>query len=468
MGHTMFNLDSPADLSKIIYSREVINKKQWASDFNLGTEMKWGRRIPKRPHRYNRTIFAKLINMSSRVIPKSEVKGCPVCSGKGRIEKYTRQGVLYKNLPRCINCRGEGWVFVPIIPLQAAGLKVIPQGVNDVSMLGFTTNKEKLEELADHAETDQKEFLTRLVRYNAVTHSLSTAIDGVRRNIDGSGILHTNFMQCVTATGRLSSRDPNLHNQDRGKSKNSLPIRRVFVSRWEGGCITKGDFSQLEFRIAADLSGCEQAKEDILDGVDVHQRTADILTEAGQRTDRQGAKTHTFKPLYGGITGTDAEQTYYRAFLERYRGISAWHSRLCEQAVERKRIILPSGRIYFFPFAKRFSGGGVSGRTKIVNYPVQGFATADITPCAFVEVGRAFERAVPDGRIRSLLINEVHDDIVVDTYPGEEHEIAEILYTCMRNVHLIIYQKFNYKLSIPLDVEVSQGPNWLDTEEVKF
>lgn len=459
MGAYPINLDSPTDVSILVYSRKIKDKNDWKDTFNLGTEKKFGRRVQRRKKQYKPKLFNHLVNDMTAVITRCEAIQCNECEGTGRQEKFTKLGQPYKNQPRCEECNGEGIKYIPTLPIQAAGLKCIPKNVNDIAATGFVTNKEKLEELAQNVTGEAKEFLQALVRLNAVNHYLSNFVDGIRKNLTGDDVLHTEYMQCVTATGRLSSRNPNYHNQPRG---HTFPIRRVVVSRWEGGCITDADYGQLEFREAAELSGCPVAAKDIADGIDVHQRTSDILSDAGQLTDRQGAKTHTFKPLYGGTSGTKAEQTYYQSFLSRYKGIAKWHDILCNDALGNGFISLPSGRIYKFPYAKRYSNGSVSGKTKIVNYPVQGFATADIVPLAFVEVSRAIIR----GRHKSLLINEVHDSIVVDTYPGEEKQIAELLEEVMVNIDKQVLERWDYQLKIPLVVDVKQGPNWLDMEVV--
>ncbi len=107
-------------------------------------------------------------------------------------------------------------------------------------------------------------------------------------------------MQAVTATGRLSSRDPNFQKQPRG---GTFPIRKVIQSRFEGGQIIEVDFAQLEFRTAVFLAQDEQGMADIKNKIDVHKFTADVIGVS-----RQDAKAHTFKPLYGGTTGTDDEK----------------------------------------------------------------------------------------------------------------------------------------------------------------
>ena len=197
-----------------------------------------------------------------------------------------------------------------------AGFQLKVTKVEHLAMHGFSCDKTRLEELMKTANDEAKTFLSNMVRFKAISHYLNSFIKGIKENVRRDGILHTEFMQCVTATGRLSSRAPNFHNQPRG---GTFPIRKVVISRWEKGSITEADYSQLEFRVAAALSKDKVAIKDIIDGVDVHTRTANTLTAHGQVTSRQDAKTHTFKPLYGGTSGTKAEQAYYKSFLKTYK-----------------------------------------------------------------------------------------------------------------------------------------------------
>lgn len=459
VGDTDINLDSPTDLSAFIYSRRVVDKRKWADIFNLGSELKYGKKTKKKVRTFDKATFGRLVNGMTEVTLKMEAKQCKNCKGTGKIQKLTKLGKPYKNAPRCIECSGVGLLYTPELPRSIAGLGCVPTSAYDTAATGFITNKDKLEELAENAEGQAKEFLTKMVRRNAVTHYLSNFVAGIRNNIAGDNLLHTEFMQCVTATGRLSSRNPNFHNQPRG---GTFPIRRVVISRWPGGSITDADYGQLEFRVAAEISGCEVAKQDILDGVDVHRFTADTLTAAGRPTERQEAKSDTFKPLYGGARGAPAQEVYYKAFLEKYSGIKAWQDVLCEFVAANKHMIIPSGRRYNFPHCRKNRYGYISQRTQIVNWPVQGFATADIVPCAFVAVFWEMQKA----GVKSLLFNEVHDNLVADTYPGEQQQLAELMHNTMIDVKSVVLERFGYEIQMPLAVEVKQGPNWLDMETV--
>jgi DNA polymerase I-like protein with 3'-5' exonuclease and polymerase domains len=299
-----------------------------------------------------------------------------------------------------------------------------------------------------------REFLRDIVRYNSIDTYLNTFVTGIEQHTNSNDYLHPKFMQCVTATGRLSSRDPNFQNQPRGTT---FPIRKAVVSRFNNGKIMEMDFSQLEFRTAVFLAQDKQGMKDIDNGVDVHQYTADVIG-----CSRQDAKAHTFKPLYGGVTGTENEKRYYDAFKEKYSDIAKWHERLQSEAIQFKVVKLPSGREYAFPGAQRQAWGGSTYSTQIKNYPVQGFATADIVPLTCIEVYKLMK----EKNMKSVLINTVHDSIVVDIFPTEEEDIIDIFTKGANRVIPALKERYNINFNIPLDTEMKIGYDWLNLNEV--
>ena len=301
---------------------------------------------------------------------------------------------------------------------------------------------------------DAHEFVVAYVRYNALRTYLSTFVEGMKNNVDENGFIHPEFMQCVTATGRLSSRNPNFQNMPRG---NTFAIRKVVESRFEGGKILEGDYSQLEFRVAGFLAKDSQAYIDVEEGTDVHSYTASIIG-----CSRQEAKAHTFKPLYGGVTGTDSQQRYYRAFKEKYEGVTAWHEQLQREAVNKRLITLPSGREYAFPHARWTKWGTATNRTAICNYPVQGFATADLLPIALVSLQRLFV----DRKLISVICNTVHDSIVVDVHPSEKDICIKLMTEAMMSLPEETIRRYNVAYDMPVGIELKIGDNWLDLTEV--
>ena len=210
-------------------------------------------------------------------------------------------------------------------------------------------------------------------------------MEGIDTFTKGDGFLHVGLTQHITATGRFSGRNPNMQNMPRG---GTFPVKRVFISRWEGGHDFEADFAQLEFRAAAFLAQDETAMHEIDTGFDVHSYTAKVITDAGQKTSRQEGKAHTFAPLFGatGYGRSKAEEAYYIHFIEKYKGIAAWHKNLADEAVRFNKITNVSGRQYAFPDVERNQRGGVTHFTMIKNYPVQGFATGDVVPVVLIEL----------------------------------------------------------------------------------
>ena len=450
MGDTEINLSSPEQLSWLIYSKKPLDKSNWAKIFNVGIDKATGK--SKRRPQFSRNQFRSLVKNNSEPVYKTSASKCLHCDGKGVIKKIKKDGSPYKNYTKCADCDGDGFIYHKMAKL--AGFNQVPKSVYDIAESGFRTDKITLSKLSAESEGELREFLDAIVRYNAIDTYLSTFISGIKDHTDTNGMLHPKFMQAVTATGRLSSRDPNFQNQPRGKT---FPIRQVVKSRFTNGKILEIDFSQLEFRTAVFMAQDEQGMEDIKNNIDVHQYTADIIGVS-----RQDAKAHTFKPLYGGVTGTEDEKKYYRKFLEKYKGIKAWHDKLQTHAIKFKCIQIPTGRQYAFPYAQRMPWGGSSYGTQIKNYPVQGFATADIVPLACINIYNLMK----EHKVKSLLVNTVHDSIVADVYPGEESGMGKIFKQGTSSVIQSLKEYYNIDFNVPLDTETKIGYNWLDMKEV--
>ena len=450
MGDTKINLSSPEQLSWLIYSAKPKDKKEWAKIFNVGIDKNTGKN-KKRPQ-YSRIQFRNLVKDNTETIHKTVASQCMTCHGKGVIKKIKKDGSPFKNYSKCSDCDGDGYIYSSIA--KVAGFRQRPRNVYDIAESGFRTDKLTLNKIAAEAEGEFKEFIDAIVRHNAVDTYLNTFVEGLKNFTNEKGFLHPKFMQAITATGRLSSRDPNFQNQPRGKT---FPIRKVVTSRFKDGKMMEIDFAQLEFRTAVYLAQDKQGMEDIKNKIDVHQYTADIIGVS-----RQDAKAHTFKPLYGGVTGTEDEKRYYSKFLEKYKDIKTWHEKLQSEAIRFKQISLPTGRQYAFPYAERTPWGGSTYGTQIKNYPVQGFATADIVPLACINIYKLMQ----EKKVKSLLINTVHDSIVADVYPGEEDVMSEIFKRGTADVIPALKQYYKIDFNVPLDTELKIGYDWLNMKEV--
>lgn len=456
MGDTPVNLESPQQLSEVVYSRVVKPEchDKWLETFNIGKDER-GKNL-RRPKMSVRE-YVDNVKVLTKLVMKTKAERCVECSGIGSFLRLKKDGQPRKRHTKCKICKSTGIVYKELNEL--AGFHLKPKNSHWTTVNGFTTNQVFLEELVtETTDPKAKEFLEKLMRLSSVSSYLASFVGGIKVFKQNDSILHPNFNQCITATGRLSSTKPNIQNQPR---ETTFPIRKVFVSRFSGGSITEVDFAQLEFRAAIHLAKDEKGKEDILNGCDIHQQTANIITEAGQPITRQEAKSRTFKPLYGGVTGTEAERAYYQKFLKKiYTGVYAWHQELQDTAISKHIIELPTGRQYIFPDVQRAWHGGATKATQICNYPVQGFATADIVPCAIIRLAKQAQG------LKSRIVLTVHDSIMVDTYPGEESIVIEMLKNVGDAVEEELFTRYGIKMFVPLTVEVKHGPNAMELKKV--
>jgi len=452
MGDTPVNLDSPEDRSKIIFSRAVLNKKQWASHFNLGYEVRGNTRKKKRLPTMSTQAFQQGIVRLTKPLFKTVMQRCSSCNGRGYKLALKRDGTVGKQKRICKSCDKKGVIYRPT--REFAGLGMNPRGPIDLTVHGFKTDRPTLEGLVVTSRPEQKTFMESYIRYNAIKTYLKTFIDGIERGLDDRRRIHPHYMQCVTSTGRLSSRNPNFQNMPRG---GTFPVRKVVVSRWEGGHILEGDYAQLEFRVAGFLAKDDRVYEDVRNDVDVHSFTASVLGVS-----RQEAKADTFKPLYGGFLGTPKQMQYYRAFKQKYKQIAEWHETLQNDAISFNRIVLPSGRYYNFKNVFRMRYGGVSNATAIKNYPVQGFATADLLPIALIKL----KRLLTDRRMQSIICNTVHDSIVIDVHPDEQDLAVETMKEAMFSLPEECKKRYNVDYDMPIGIEIKIGNNWLDMKEI--
>jgi DNA polymerase-1 len=446
MGDTPINLNSPEQVSQVIFSRRVHNKKEWSDLFDY-TE--------------TQQEFREAIEANSTIVRKTKASTCPDCNGRGLVHKLRKDGTLYKLPTKCKPCDSRGYLLTKT--KEVAGLCFSAPSKKWISANGFSTSKGNLESLMATATSNGMEsaldFLTDLKRLSAISSYLSSFVDGIDIYTKPDGFLHVNLTQSVTSTGRFSGRNPNMQNMPRG---GTFPVKRVFISRWEGGQIMECDFAQLEFRVAAFLSQDSTAMQEIDTGFDVHSYTAKVISDAGQPTQRQAAKEHTFAPLFGatGYGRSKAVAAYYKHFNEKYKGVAKWHKKLGDEAMRFLKITNVSGRQYAFPDVTRRSNGNVSHFTMIKNYPVQGFATGDIVPVVLLEFERLLEP------LHSCLVNTVHDSMVIDVHPDEVKKVLTIVDTINSNLNCVIKDAYDVEMNVPLLLEAKIGKNWLDTVDV--
>lgn len=446
MGDTPVNLNSPEQMSQVVFSRSVNNKKEWVDLFNFTN-------TPQE--------FKAAVNANSKPIYRTKAFTCPTCEGQGKTYKVKKDGSKYSKPNKCKDCDARGYQLQET--KQIAGLKFTAPSKAWVSANGFSTGKDNLDTLIATAKNNNMDeavtFLSDLKRLSAVSSYLSSFVDGIDGYTKHDDYLHVGLTQHITATGRFSGRNPNMQNMPRG---GTFPVKRVFTSRWDGGYIVEADFAQLEFRTAAFLAQDETAMREIETGFDVHSYTAKVITDAGQPTSRQAAKEHTFAPLFGatGYGRSKAEQAYYTHFTQKYEGIGKWHQKLASEALRFLKITNVSGRQYAFPDVTRRANGSPTHFTMIKNYPVQGFATGDVVPVVLNELHRMLEP------LQSVLVNTVHDSMVIDVHPDEKERVLHIIDSLNQNINTLVEDTYGIKLNVELLLEAKIGPNWLDTKDV--
>jgi len=322
-------------------------------------------------------------------------------------------------------------------------------GVDTIKLLKCTTKR-------------QKNVKNLLLRNSAINAKLTKSLNAFKRCVDADDILHFAFRQHITATHRLSSVGTFYKLQGQNIPRK---FKRLFTTKEKDWDIVEGDGSNLEFRVAGELGDDDQVREDISNpDFDAHQTTADTLTRAGQETSRQDAKSHTFKPLYGGTSGTDAEVEYYKQFNARYSGVSETQERWKREALETKKVRLPWGMEFFFPHTKITRSGYQEYSTQICNYPVQSFATADIIPIALVYTWHMLR----EYKLRSVIVNTVHDSIILESPKDETDKLNEILLVAFtKSCYNYIKRVYKMTFKTPLGVGIKRGSHWSEGDEIK-
>lgn len=325
-------------------------------------------------------------------------------------------------------------------PIRNKANKAFPEGLpktdKDTLLALKATNKK------------QKRFTELFAKNSKLEKSITTYLKLFKETCEEKGgRLLGKFNQAVTQTHRLSSSQPNFQNFDRN-------FKQLFTSRRrkDGWIIGERDAAQLEFRAAAYLGGDTVAMQDIAEGFDVHTYTADIIGVG-----RTAAKAHTFKPLYGGTSGTANERKYYKAFKEKYRSIADTQDQWVRDTLMSKVQVLPTGLKLYWPRIKMTPSGYVEGNTNVRNYPVQNLATAEIIPVGVTYVWHHMK----DRKLQSLLINTVHDSMITDENPEETEELNEITTTAFSQEVVDYLDKvYDIQFDVPLEVDVELADNW--------
>ena len=324
---------------------------------------------------------------------------------------------------------------------------------------GYSTAADVLENLAQDYP-----FVKNILKYRTLAKLISTYLDALPQLIrKETGRIHSSFNQTVTATGRLSSSDPNLQNIP-VRSEEGKKIRSLFVPGEGYDCFISSDYSQVELRILAHMSGDESLIQAFLHKEDIHRRTAaevlGIPFEDVTPEQRSHAKAVNFGIIYGisdfglsrqlGIPRKQAAD-YIKAYFERYPHIHDFMNGLIEKARDTGRATTLFGRYRELPdiHSKNFQRRSFAERTAM-NTPIQGTA-ADIMKMAMIAVYDKMQQ----GHYKSRVLLQVHDELVAEVVNEEKEEIAKLLKDTMESV---------VSLKVPLLADVNEGKNWAETK----
>lgn len=320
---------------------------------------------------------------------------------------------------------------------------------------GWSTNADVLEKLRG-----KHPIVQMVLDYRMLTKLKSTYADGLLKLIDPDGRIRTKFQMTVTATGRLSSTDPNLQNIPIRRELGSH-IREMFIAS-KGNVLVDADYSQIELRLLAHISGDKHMQEAFLSGEDIHTATASQVfnTPIDEVTplQRSRAKAVNFGIVYGisawslaqdiGVMQSEAK-AYMEAYLNKYDGVREYMKAIVEKAKQDGYVETLYARRRYLPELKSSNFNTRSfGERVALNMPIQGTA-ADIIKLAMVNV---YNRFKAEG-LKAKLILQVHDELICECPEGETQRVSDILREEMSGAA---------KLSVPLTVDVKTGHSWAE------
>ncbi len=321
---------------------------------------------------------------------------------------------------------------------------------------GYSTNAEVLESLMD-----KHPIIPLITEYRALTKLQNTYVTGLLKVVGGDGRVHSTFKQTETRTGRISSAEPNIQNIP-VRTPLGREMRRFFTAK-DGYLLVDADYSQIELRVLAHISGDEIMKKAFLDGVDIHTVTASQVfnqpIEWVTPDLRSKAKAVNFGIVYGigafslskdiGVSMTKASE-YIRAYLSKYSGIAHYMDKTVAKARHDGYVETMFGRRrYIKELAAKNKNLQSFGERVAKNTPIQGTA-ADIIKIAMIKVYNRLRESKLDAK----LILQVHDELIVEAKEDCADKAAALLKEEMENA---------VKLTVPMTVDVNIGKTWYDT-----
>ena len=322
---------------------------------------------------------------------------------------------------------------------------------------GYSTNADVLEKLKD-----KHPIIPAIMDYRMLTKLKSTYADGLTKEIRSDGRIHTTFQNLVTATGRLSSTEPNLQNIP-VRTDLGAEIRKMFVPK-EGCVLVDADYSQIELRVLSHIADDKTMQEAFCNGLDIHAVTASqvfhVPVEEVTPLQRRHAKAVNFGIVYGisefslsediGVSRYEAKQ-YIDDYLANYHGVREYMKSIVQSARETGYTTTMFGRRRYIPELKSASFNVRQGAERIaLNTPIQGTA-ADLIKLAMIRVEKALNEAYPEAQ----LLLQVHDELIVECPESQAEEVAALVSREMEQVA---------SLKVPLTAEAKFGKSWYDAK----
>ncbi|BDS13893.1 DNA polymerase I [Aureispira anguillae] len=322
----------------------------------------------------------------------------------------------------------------------------------------FSTNEEKLSELAQNHEV-----VADLLTYRSMAKLKSTYVDALPKLVSKkTGRIHSSFNQALTATGRLSSQNPNLQNIPI-RSERGREVRKAFIPKDTGHILLAADYSQIELRLVAQISGDEAMIQAFQDGLDIHKATAakiyGVRLDEVTKEQRYNAKTVNFSIIYGagatnlsknlGIKRAEAKALIDQYFNE-YQGLKKYMETVVEEARANGYVTTLKGRRrYLRDLKSQNSMVRSHAERNAINTPIQGSA-ADMIKLAMIKI----YKAIQDKGLKTKITSQVHDELIFDVPTNELEQVKDLINENMKNAL--------ENLQVPILVGMDTGANWLE------
>ena len=322
---------------------------------------------------------------------------------------------------------------------------------------GYSTSHDILVKLRD-----LHPIINLILKYREMTKLYSTYLEGLGNYILEDGKIHTIFKQTIARTGRLSSTEPNLQNIPVRTEEGKL-IRKAFLPE-KNSIIMTSDYSQIELRVLAHISKCENLKNAFLNHEDIHTKVASdiygVPIESVSKSMRRTAKAVIFGIVYG-ISGyglgenleinPNEAKKFIEKYLKMYPGVKEYMDNIKKEAYENYYVKTIFGRIRYLDELRNTNYMIRSmGERMALNTPIQG-SSADIIKKAMIDVYKYFK----ENKLKSTMILQIHDELVFNVVKEEKEKVTEIVTRLMENA---------YNLDVPLKVEVEFGDNWYNAK----